>query len=1751
MLFRVDESNFDLESFIFQGEISRFIKNVFNIYMIFMRLQELQIINKDDVVEYFRYTEDTDEHEKKLKKLLYFKDNLCDENNNKNNIKKSPGNCNAKNCLIRDGKYQDPDLYKGFAETDFYLTNGINIQYELAGGGTQGGIKILFGKNEKNDKPAGDGFYNIEEIDENGDKIYKGKKKITKMIYEPKVKEEQTEVKSSAQPKNVEEFINKLDDHQINIDNAKDVTICAGSVYYQKFNNPFTKVSNDKLLENNNEIVGVYDILGYELIETDKTKYDSDNKPNLYKQIYDNFVKEYYLALFRDFFTNIVSKQGASDVRHKTLVVQEISGLLFGGINRTRHGIKLAFDEIQTNKLYITAMKSKKATIIFGFKNDWCTGAINKIDKIQLQPISIPSDGTIRVVSWNVLSAYDEHTVLYFEKKETKIDGAIELEDSDYSKLVYEEDGKQKMKNARNGSGVPMTKAMTADGRNAQMLKTMETINKFLEDERIFVILLQETYSELRQAIMDSVHWRTRGGWLMVDPRPDKSFGTNDCFKPIILHRNAMKKDDMAPTISVKCDGKGRSYGYTAIKLNDVLYVSAHGSPHNNCTFVEIYTNAKTKFKIMLNDRVILGGDTNTDHPNNDDDYTAITSDGKKSFDIISDFSSMNQHDHKIWDNKNTFRIKDIPNDHWKDIQKKLILEYYSDHVPIYADITLRKPVVEERSGGSKMTAMSNYLTNPQKSLKYGQSGGVVENWKMCNDDWEVKPLVIENGENGVAYCWLNSALYAIVAHKKVMDLAQIRMAGYKDENEGELNAEKHKNEFDELKIVYDELKTFQSGENNVWRKPHYTNFVNMLKKYKDKTQTKTSTFFLAAPGFEGDNSQLFPLFIGMVKGTNSGSSFREGMDFSFVSDNTLWCSDRHDLQLGIYAVPGFTTVSIIQATKLMTKKEYSAAMTGVKANVSHFKTYARTGEDSWSEFNFGKTTDKTWNTSQIIGLKGNPTPGVGYIFKFLYIKTEYLAGGECFIKRTNALSEDMDEKKQKADDQIASAGGLTKAVANAYELSFVKVHGGFTSIDKKYVIRDKPFNQNNQNNPIYSSIEFQFKTLQYICSKISNKFITPPTDPGEIKNMIELITQMDTYGIKPVRDLIDLYTGIADPGHDHIDNPIDDKPVVANGSHRINVNQAQYRFNPANSQKTGNQETELSEIYYNDERPNDVGFQNLGLLTIYKYFNMVGGLEDDNGNPVYSQNSLQTLINVFRDDNSITKKTIFKSILNNQKYFFDCLEVLKNKNKNKQVGGKVLNYKKIDNTKYGTQSEFLREAGKNLKYFKEMDISMYNEDDCGTILKIINILDDLIAYTSFEGDIVYIKDNGEHVAKLKKFFKKNSEHEIVNFETDKKAFNHLHDASGEPFLKKIPEIVEYRKTLSLNDKGYSTFDFEPAKINKKHYDLYYNRYITNAFWIVENLHLDLNIDNETTTTSELFFRIISKKLHKIYERLSSVKNTKTTNNYYKNISLILMMSTLKSIDDREKPEKVIGYRYLQREIKKHLVKNMTNHNKNAPKNTSNIGHLRDEKKKNNILEIKNKADGYLKVKIEKSMLYNKKKNTYNNLNTSKINKNTADVDSLRENFEMYKIKKNMEKAKLKYEKIKKDYSKFKLPEKKKKLFEIAKEKLKLYDLLLHTKFIEQKIEKIELQITDIKNKNTDLQTYKEGGDKYDNLNNIYKKIILEYKKKRNINRYKNNKNVSDLSRMFRQQRGGDEKQGSVDKYLVDFIENSNISGIF
>jgi hypothetical protein len=355
-----------------------------------------------------------------------------------------------------------------------------------------------------------------------------------------------------------------------------------------------------------------------------------------------------------------------------------------------------------------------------------------------------------------------------------------------------------------------------------------------------------------------------------------------------------------------------------------------------------------------------------------------------------------------------------------------------------------------------------------------------------------------------------------------------------------------------------------------------------------------------------------------------------------------------------------------------------------------------------------------------------------------------------------------------------------------------------------------------------------------------------------------------------------------------------------------------------------------------------------------------------------------------------------------------------------------------------------------------------------------------------------------------------------------------------EPFLKKMPAIVECRKALSIcNSEEYGPFKFKPARINKKHYELFYDRYVTNAFWVVENLNLNLNIDNKETTTSDLFFEIISKKLYKIYERLSSSKLSKNKDEYYKNISLILIMSTLSSANSGEQSSKIKGHRFLQNKIKKHLIKNI-------------IG---GGKKRGNyeIVKIKNRADGYLRAKMAQSMLYNKFGNQSNNLETSKIDVNMADIESLRDNFEVYRLEKKIEIEKNKLKKKKNEYSKYKIPERKKKLFEISTKKLFLYELFYKKKSVITKIKHLNALKLEIESAKKEIDVFKTGGEKYIEIHTEYANAVKKIKNSRR-HMYRQNQ-VGDWAPYSHMYAGG--KKTNVDDFLADLIDDLNISGIF
>ena len=342
------------------------------------------------------------------------------------------------------------------------------------------------------------------------------------------------------------------------------------------------------------------------------------------------------------------------------------------------------------------------------------------------------------------------------------------------------------------------------------------------------------------------------------------------------------------------------------------------------------------------------------------------------------------------------------------------------------------------------------------------------------------------------------------------------------------------------------------------------------------------------------------------------------------------------------------------------------------------------------------------------------------------------------------------------------------------------------------------------------------------------------------------------------------------------------------------------------------------------------------------------------------------------------------------------------------------------------------------------------------------------------------------------------------------------------PYIEKIPEIFEYSRIVKMN--GHKKVNM--SIINKKKYNLLYNRYIVNSFWIVESLN-DFESVEANIESFELFFNIVSSKLLNIFRKLKELdESQKETPTYYKNMALLLMLSTLKISTSSKKRLK--NKTMIQKSIKKELIAKME-----------------DGNVKKQIIEIKNKMDGYLMAKWKKSLL-----NSKNTKTKIMMEKKMSDVESLKRHFKKYLKTKEIEKKNKEILEELKFATRKKNPQKRDKLFEIANLQLELY------KISKQKARNVrQLETFDqLKIKMEKLKIlYNTNWGEAEELQNKYNKAIQTVDAKIETFRYRQRQNQYRMQpRTWEQQTAGyDDSVGWVDDLLVDFIDNSNVSGIF
>ena len=233
-------------------------------------------------------------------------------------------------------RYNEKELFETgiqLKKTEYYLTNGINPEYNISGRGTQGAIQKFIEKNASANK----------------NKYYNPNPQYLDVIYNSGATMPQNNIIITA-------------DKTAKI---KGVEYSVGSVFLQKFEENFCKMGDGTKIPNQNIIKGVFDIFGVDfrkkklkkLIE-DKNKYDA----------YISLIENTYSKLFENYLDNnkikIYDEKRTPRHINSVLVVNEIPGETFmaGATNKrvlTKIGIQKAYKKYKNKFDY-------KKRVIFG-----------------------------------------------------------------------------------------------------------------------------------------------------------------------------------------------------------------------------------------------------------------------------------------------------------------------------------------------------------------------------------------------------------------------------------------------------------------------------------------------------------------------------------------------------------------------------------------------------------------------------------------------------------------------------------------------------------------------------------------------------------------------------------------------------------------------------------------------------------------------------------------------------------------------------------------------------------------------------------------------------------------------------------------------------------------------------------------------------------------------------------------------------------------------------------------------------------------------------------------------------------------------------------------------------------------------------------------------------------------------------------------------------------------------------------------
>ena len=306
------------------------------------------------------------------------------------------------------------------------------------------------------------------------------------------------------------------------------------------------------------------------------------------------------------------------------------------------------------------------------------------------------------------------------------------------------------------------------------------------------------------------------------------------------------------------------------------------------------------------------------------------------------------------------------------------------------------------------------YTKNTRKKTRKTQYAGM---YCYLNDNiQELSPIYLEGNDNGVITkgekgqginlncCWMNSALYAFLAHDQVYNILEQR-----DHTSFELqkNEDRDDHSLYELAIMVKEFRDLGNA-------PPYTavrwdawSYHELYKLIKEKYNFMPEDF----PRFGdfGDARTIFELFLNLFERRSKSKQNIEKVKIGWekLIGNHGYVNSLQELCDFLNQNEGYTCVSFTKTWRCIT--EVQTVSEDEEFDAFHFVTYARINKNKWRFFDSG-------NTVKDVSLEQTILPfcpkGKAYYISGLFVKN-------------NSLQED-NKGKQEEDEELQRALALS-----------------------------------------------------------------------------------------------------------------------------------------------------------------------------------------------------------------------------------------------------------------------------------------------------------------------------------------------------------------------------------------------------------------------------------------------------------------------------------------------------------------------------------------------------------------------------------------------------------------------------------------------------------------------------------------------------------------------------------------------------